>query len=449
MLRQFHYIDQNGKDQGVNVRNRAKELAELLSDVDRIRAERKKARSNRNKFGGVEGGPGMSGGMSSGSRYGGFGSEDAGGYGGYSGGVYGDGGGFGGNTGGFQDPGNRRDRFEEYDEYDEGAATSSARRKADHPPAASSSRREAGKTEKSKPKAKEPEVDLFSFGDEDIASGPALAAPTNGKKTSGSGLDNGFGTQQTGGADDDDFDDFQSATPTAQNSAKPSIQGLPPPTATSNITTTTQLTAPKAVAGVQGANLNDLVGFSSITPAPSTSTFPAAPPPFQQQQQPQSQQQQQQRQPPRPTGYQAPQPNYFTSVQVGSPDSQPPQPTTLTSTLTSTATAKPASSTSSSLAGGAGGGADAFGSLWSTASATAGIKKVGGPSATNQGANLASLAKEKASARIWGAAAASQTQTQNTRSVQGQGQGLGLGRGGGQQHTPTQTLGGGLEDLLG
>ena len=43
MLRQFHYIDQNGKDQGINVRNRAKELAELLSDVDRIRAERKKS----------------------------------------------------------------------------------------------------------------------------------------------------------------------------------------------------------------------------------------------------------------------------------------------------------------------------------------------------------------------------------------------------------------------
>ena len=109
MLRQFHFIDQNGKDQGINVRNRAKELAELLGDVDRIRAERKKARANRNKFGGVEGGTGMggfsgSGGFSGGSsRYGGFGSEDAS-YGGYTGGVYGDGGGFGGNeASGFSD----------------------------------------------------------------------------------------------------------------------------------------------------------------------------------------------------------------------------------------------------------------------------------------------------------------------------------------------------------
>lgn len=37
MLRQFHFIDQNGKDQGLNVRNRAKELADLLSDVSTLR----------------------------------------------------------------------------------------------------------------------------------------------------------------------------------------------------------------------------------------------------------------------------------------------------------------------------------------------------------------------------------------------------------------------------
>src|SRR4051812_41894979 len=111
MLRQFHFIDQNGKDQGVNVRNRAKELAELLSDVERIRAERKKARATRNKYSGVEGGAGLGGGFSSSSRYGGFGAEDTGrlgGYGGYSGGVYGDGGGFGGQSSDFQDYGNSR-----------------------------------------------------------------------------------------------------------------------------------------------------------------------------------------------------------------------------------------------------------------------------------------------------------------------------------------------------
>src|SRR6266536_3060688 len=73
MLRQFHFIDQNGKDQGVNVRNRAKELAELLGDVDRIRSERKKARSNKQKYSGVEGGMSFGGGFSGSSgRYGGF-----------------------------------------------------------------------------------------------------------------------------------------------------------------------------------------------------------------------------------------------------------------------------------------------------------------------------------------------------------------------------------------
>ena len=93
MLKQFHYIDQNGKDQGINVRNRSSELAKLLSDVDAIRQERKKARANKHKYGGVEGGASLGGGFSSGggSRYGGFegGSSSGfgGGYGGFGGGY--------------------------------------------------------------------------------------------------------------------------------------------------------------------------------------------------------------------------------------------------------------------------------------------------------------------------------------------------------------------------
>lgn len=86
MLRNFHYIDEKGKDQGINVRNRSKELAELLSDLDRVRQERKKAKSNKNKYGGVGndgmssggGGGGMSFTTASGSRYGGFGSDSMG-----------------------------------------------------------------------------------------------------------------------------------------------------------------------------------------------------------------------------------------------------------------------------------------------------------------------------------------------------------------------------------
>ena len=181
MLRQFHFIDQNGKDQGINVRNRAKELAELLADVDRIRAERKKARANKAKYTGVEGG---TGGFSSG-RFGGFGSESSGyggpsgGYGGYSGGVYGDGGGFGGQSDDWRDSSRGGDKFEEYDEYDEGGSSSHA---------TSSRRRErterAGVKKtigtKAPEKKKEPEVDLFSF-DEPETSTPAapVAAPVS------------------------------------------------------------------------------------------------------------------------------------------------------------------------------------------------------------------------------------------------------------------------------
>lgn len=316
MLKQFHFIDQNGKDQGVNVRNRSKELAELLGDVERIRAERKKARANRNKFGGVAGGA-MSGGMSGGSRYGGFGSEDAG-YGGYSGGVYGDGGGFGGASSGFQDTSSRRDRFEEYDEYDEGAVANPGRRKQE---TISPISRETRKPEP--PKKKEPELDILSFDDDIPPETPPKEFVSNGKKPAASPLDDGFGTLQSS-AEDDDFDDFQSATPTTQATSNPSIPGIPPPTNT-GVPSSTQFAAPKPVSATKGPNLNNLAEFATISPAPSsnsmvspppstitaptpssitspTSAF-ASPPPITQQQ-------------PRPTGYQASTPNYFTSVPV-------------------------------------------------------------------------------------------------------------------------------------
>lgn len=105
MLRNFHYIDDKGKDEGLNgtrpdhwnsymslmysftVRNRSRELVELLSDVEKIRTERRKAKANKHKYTGV--GNDALGGMSfssGGSRYGGFGSDSLGGGGGGSGG---------------------------------------------------------------------------------------------------------------------------------------------------------------------------------------------------------------------------------------------------------------------------------------------------------------------------------------------------------------------------
>lgn len=67
-MKSFYYIDDTGKDEGLNVRNRAKEIVELLADSERIRRERQIAKKNRNKYIGV-------GSESSGSKYKGFGSE--------------------------------------------------------------------------------------------------------------------------------------------------------------------------------------------------------------------------------------------------------------------------------------------------------------------------------------------------------------------------------------
>ena len=433
MLRQFHYIDQNGKDQGINVRNRSKELAELLGDVERIRSERKKARANRNKFGGVEGGA-MSSGLSGGSRYGGFGSDEAG-YGGYSGGVYGDGGGFGGRDPTYQDTSARRDRFEEYDEYDEGGSSAPARRKPEAP---------ARETEKpAPPKPKEPAVDFLSF-DEDV---PPKTPPKDFSKTDGgasASLDNGLGSLSARTIDEDDFDDFQSATPTTTASSRPSIPSSSMPS----------IAAPTPQAPPQDINLSTLSSAASSSPGPgavsalisppqapaanySITSRPApnynvnmsAPPPQQSkplispQPQPQSQR-------PTPTNYQAAAPNYFTSVptpqasSASTPGSARPSfPSHNSFTANKAASATPTAS-----------GGDAFGSLWSSASSSAGIKKttIGGA----QGPNLASLQREKASQGIWGHSAAPATGITGTGTLpqpapMGAGVGTGQKSGGG------------------
>lgn len=402
MLRQFHFIDQNGKDQGVNVRNRSKELAELLGDVDRIRAERKKARNNRTKFGGVEGGA-MSSGLSSSGKYGGFGSDDSSSYGAYSGGVYGDGGGYGGNTSGFQDSSSRRDRFEEYDEYDEGVVASPTRRKTETSTLSSTVKREPKKAEP--PKKKEPEIDILGFDDNDVPPETPPKESISNKKAILNVMDD-LGAIQSGGTADDDFDDFQSATPAIHVPSKPSTFGLPPPLPA---TSSNQYVAPKPPSAFQSTGLTDLVGFqpANITSAPIKPFIPPSPASFQVQQ------------PIRPTGYQAPTPNYFTSVPAPTPS-----PSITTSNPSSTMTINKAKLSSSTA------GADAFGSLWSSASASAGIKKTTSTQ-SSQGPNLASLAKEKASAGIWAATPAP------------------IRNGGGGTRPGGQKSGGGLDDLLG
>ncbi|RKF60666.1 ENTH domain-containing protein [Erysiphe neolycopersici] len=389
MLRQFHYVDQNGKDQGLNVRNRAKELTELLSDVDRIRAERKKARSTKSKYTGVAGGIGSSGG----SRFGGFGgneSSSGAAYGGYSGGVYGDGGGYGGQQSDFQDFSSHRtsaggrDRFEEYDEFTEGS--SSTTRKNNEVSASSPIKRKNTEKniKKSEPiKKTEPEVDLFSFDDIGTVA-PASVAPLTSTY-----LD-----------DEDDFDEFQSAAPSVLAPAP----FLPP--AVSNVTTTStiQLTSPQPLSASNTASLSDLANLSTFPQfqgtSPTLNKSTVLHPDLQQS---------------KSTGFQNSQPNYFASVQITSNNPK----------ITSSTVASGKSQSSNNILK-TNSQEDAFGSLWSSASA--GLKKTNTPTTS---VALGKLAKEKASAGIWSTTSYSNTnpapQTSQTRQQQSSGLGDLLG----------------------
>ncbi|KIM43082.1 hypothetical protein M413DRAFT_9870 [Hebeloma cylindrosporum] len=199
MLRNFHYIDDKGKDEGVNVRNRSRELVELLSDVEKIRAERRKAKANKSKYIGV-GNDGFSGGMSfesgGGGRYGGFGGDSLGGGGGsstygsygneYSGSSNGRG---GGGSSSFSD--NRR----QYEEYNAAMMKfpihrhHTPARKATAPPPAP---------------APEPVVDLLGGFDDDAFGAPAPAPAAFNKALPAV-------SNTSVGIDDEDFTDFQAA----------------------------------------------------------------------------------------------------------------------------------------------------------------------------------------------------------------------------------------------
>jgi epsin len=221
MLRNFHYIDDKGKDEGINVRNRSRELVELLSDVEKIRGERRKAKTNKNKYTGV-GNDGFSGTMSfegrGGSRYGGFGSEGLGGGGG--------GGGsssyensspyrndYGGSSnradsGGWSNGGSSRRQFEEYNAGDDEETSTPVRsnsvrspaRKATAPPPAAAPA-----------PAPQPVVDLLGGFDDDTFGAPApVPAPVAVNKALPAVATTTTATSIPG-FDDDDFADFQAA----------------------------------------------------------------------------------------------------------------------------------------------------------------------------------------------------------------------------------------------
>ncbi|PVF96208.1 hypothetical protein CPB86DRAFT_787236 [Serendipita vermifera] len=268
MLRNFHYIDEKGKDQGINVRNRAKEIAELLGDLDKVRAERRKAKMNRNKYTGT--GSDSMGFGSSGSRYGGFSSDDY--YGSYSGGGGGGGsssysGNYGssGGSGGFSDSTSKQ-QFEEYDagEWEDRPARTST--SSTH--ARSSSNPPRGGTTAAKPstaaiaspakpavpaKDKAKEVDLLGFGFDDAPNvAPVAAAPTVTTTASTT-------ASKTAASNDfDDFDDFQSA-----------------PVAAAPVTNTTPKPAGQPLQATGGTNVFDLLNATQPTPSAQPS-IPAA-----------------------------------------------------------------------------------------------------------------------------------------------------------------------------
>lgn len=378
MLRQFHYIDQNGKDQGLNVRNRSQELTKLLGDVDAIRAERKKARANRHKYRGFSGSTISRGPSFGSSSFGGFGSESLS-YGEHSGGVYGDGGGFGGSEFsdnlGFASPSPRRtNRFEEYEEGDD--PNYGIREEQGHvssTPTAAASPSSASQSKKPEPAASASLIDdLVDLGSDEPET---LAAPTSGQPAASPlshkeseppslniGNDVGLSKHQASSSQPAPF--------------------LPPPPPASTSVLTPKPSAPSTTASA-GASIPSLASPSPPIQAQSPPAKTAA--------------------------YQAPTPNYYTSVPATQPQVSPQ--TSNRNSMSSAGAAKPThtlssggsiSTTPSSAASkpaSSGASGDAFGSLWSSVSASAGFKPK--PMQQTQGPKLSSLAKDRTSAGIW------------------------------------------------
>lgn len=76
-LENYTFVDENGKDQGINVRHKVRELIDFIQDDDKLREERKKAKKNKDKY------IGMSSDAMGGMRYGGGGGGGGSEYGGY------------------------------------------------------------------------------------------------------------------------------------------------------------------------------------------------------------------------------------------------------------------------------------------------------------------------------------------------------------------------------
>jgi len=212
----FNYYE-GTVDRGQGVREKAKQITDILGDDERIREERTKARQLREKFAGrsmTNSSSGVGGGGGGGStKYAGYGNSDAGWNSRSSG--------YGESGIGATSPGRDTSDRGYAGRYGEGGVDSgSSRRTSDTAPTKKSSKSGSSKVKKSKKKEKKatpaapapaaPEVDLFGFDD----------VPTNAPAQA----DNSFDAFQSAGAPapvaappaaNDDFGDFQQIAPSS------------------------------------------------------------------------------------------------------------------------------------------------------------------------------------------------------------------------------------------
>lgn len=238
ILRNFYYVEpETSKDVGVNVRTRAGELADLLGDVDRIRAERRKARANRAKFA-TGGGAGDFAPGSGTGRFGGFSSDQ-----------YFESGGFSGPSAAASGLGDTRSSSyrASYDEYDAGADERPTPRPAGRAPPRQSSSPVASKTTPHAPTrapGPAPVADLLNWDDSDDdkplrpATGATSSAPSAAVPAPAVTPAVPAGNSKSKAVDPlDDFGDFadfsKPAPPPAAPALAPAAKPLPSPSVVS------------------------------------------------------------------------------------------------------------------------------------------------------------------------------------------------------------------------
>ncbi|KAI0754529.1 hypothetical protein C8Q80DRAFT_1117209 [Daedaleopsis nitida] len=391
MLRNFYYVDEKGKDQGINevecgtVRNRSKELVDLLGDVEKIRGERRKAKATKHKYTGT-GNDAMSF-TSGGSRYGGFGSDSLG---------YGGGGSYSGGSGSY-DGGSYSGREQDYDSYGSGSGGggSSSRRnfqeydagdddvvpRRSNSVAGTGSSTLASAPQRSStlpaapepPKPKQAEVDLLGMDDDD-GFGSAVSAPVEKALPAV-----GSQTLQLGG--DDDFDDFQSAPPSAAPTSSLSFlnASAPAPTAPTSLppALAAQPLSPPAYQAQAPAN-NNLFSMLSTTAATPARTSYASPP---------------------AAPMQSPMQNVMRPMMASPPMGAPLVPTS--GVMSPTSPPPRASTTSPSVGAQQQKPAASFDDLWSMSLGSA-SSSTGKPAASGPQKSIKDLEKEKAQAQMWG-----------------------------------------------